>query len=163
LYWVDASRIDIGHLYELLSGDDRQPNTTREEVLKMHFKICFEGEAKPMSTVTGSFTVTVAPTTPPPNPLVMTPQGGNLPGETQGSPDAGDQVAQVSGGQPPYGFEITGGALPPGMSLAETANADGSSTVTIEGTPTQSGAFSFNLTVTDTAGATANVAAKRTI
>lgn len=116
-----------------------------------------------MNTVTGNFTVTVAPTTPPPNPLVMTPQGGNLPGETQGTADQGDVVCIVSGGTSPYTFAVQGGSLPPGMSLAETPNADGSSTVTIEGTPTQSGAFSFALTVTDAAGATASVSVKKTV
>jgi large repetitive protein len=114
-----------------------------------------------MSSITGNFTVTVAPTTPPPNPLTMTPQGGNLPGETQGTADQGDTVAQISGGTGPYTYQITGGSLPPGMSLQETQNADGSSTVTIEGTPTQSGAFSFALTVTDSAGASATLQAKK--
>lgn len=126
----------------------------------MHFKICFEGDVEPMSTVTGSFTVTVATAA---NPLTMTPQGGNLPNETVGVPVTGDIVATVSGGTAPYTFSITGGTLPPGMSLASTQNADGSETITIEGTPTQSGAFSFNLTVVDAAGTSVTLAAKKTI
>lgn len=113
-----------------------------------------------MTTVNGSFTVTVAPAA---QALTMTPQGGNLPQETQGTADQGDVVCVVSGGTAPYTFQLTGGSLPPGMSLASTTNADGSETITIEGTPTQSGAFSFALSVTDSAGATASVAVKKTI
>jgi hypothetical protein len=56
-----------------------------------------------MSKVQGNFTVTVQPSTEP-NPLVMTPQGGNLPGETQGVAIAGDPVCVVSGGTAPCVF-----------------------------------------------------------
>jgi large repetitive protein len=127
----------------------------------MFFKICIEGELDAMTQVNGSFTVTVAPGTPPPPVLTMTPPGGNLPGETQGTADGppGDVVCTVSGGQGPYQFAVTAGSLPPGMQLFSTTNADGSETITIAGTPTQSGAFSFTLTVTDAAANTASLKA----
>jgi hypothetical protein len=46
------------------------------------------------------------------------------------------------GGIEPYSFGITGGSLPAGMILTGA---------TLEGTPTQSGTFTFTLTVTDSA------------
>jgi len=106
-----------------------------------------------MAQVLGSFSVIVNPGS---VPLTMTPQGGNLPDETQGTADAGDLVCVVSGGQLPYTFAVTQGSLPPGMQLVGSTNPDGSETVSISGTPTQSGAFSFELTVTDAAGAQAS-------
>jgi hypothetical protein len=108
-----------------------------------------------MSKVQGNFTVTVQPSTEP-NPLVMTPQGGNLPGETQGVAIAGDPVCVVSGGTAPYEFSVTAGTLPPGLALISQPQPDGSEQIAIAGTPTQSGAFSFTLEVTDAAGATAS-------
>lgn len=116
-----------------------------------------------MSTVSGNFTVTVAPATNP-NPLTLTPLGGNLPPEQVGVADPGDIVGTVSGGTAPYTFSVSAGSLPPGMNLVSTDNGDGTETITIEGTPTLSGAFSFTLTVTDAAGATATVSvSKKTI
>lgn len=113
-----------------------------------------------MTTVNASFTVVVAPATTP-NPLTITPNGGNLPGETVGTADAGDVVCVVSGGTAPYSFNVTGGQVPPGMSLGSVSNADGSETVTIAGTPTTPGPFSFVLSVTDSAGATAATQVKK--
>jgi Putative Ig domain len=51
-----------------------------------------------------------------------------------------------------YTIAVSAGSLPPGMQLQQQANADGTVTVFIVGTPTQSGAFSFQLTATDPAG-----------
>jgi hypothetical protein len=104
--------------------------------------------------VTGNFTVTVAPAGG--GGLAMNPQGGNLPAETQGT-QSSDKVCDVTGGTKPYSFAVSGGSIPPGMQLTAVDNADGSSSVMIVGTPTQSGAFSFALTVTDSAGAKSTV------
>lgn len=106
-----------------------------------------------MSSITANFTVTVSPGA---TAFTITPNGGNLPGETVGVPDQGDKVCDISGGQPPYSFQVTQGTVPPGMQLTSEANADQSVSVFIEGTPTQSGAFSFGLTVSDSAGAQAS-------
>jgi hypothetical protein len=100
-----------------------------------------------------SFTVTVAPGA---QPVTITPNGGNLPGETQGVA-ADDQFCVVSGGKGPYTLSVSAGALPPGMALEQSPNSDGSVNVFIVGTPTQSGAFSFVLTATDSTGAVASV------
>ena len=56
----------------------------------------------------------------------------------------------VTGGTPPYTYALTGGALPPGLSL-------NTSTGVISGTPTTSGMYSWTVTVTDSAGNTAIV------
>jgi len=116
-----------------------------------------------MSQQSASFTVTVQPGTPPPPPLTLTPNGGNLPDETVGVADQGDVVCVVSGGTAPYSFSISAGSKPPGMDLVSTQNPDGSETITIEGTPTQSGAYSFVLTVTDSAGTSSSQAVSRKI
>ena len=115
-------------------------------------KIC--GEVRIVANITGNFTVVVNPSGG--QPLAMNPQGGNLPNETQGS-QSSDPVCSVSGGTAPYSFQVSAGALPPGMNLVSTTNPDGSVAISIEGTPTQSGAFSFSLTVTDAAGAKSTI------
>src|SRR5215203_3314442 len=48
----------------------------------------------------------------------------------------------ASGGVPPYSWLLTGGALPPGVTLNQSSGALG-------GTPTASGAFSFTVQATD--------------
>jgi hypothetical protein len=123
----------------------------------MRVLIIIEGENFMCPSVTASFTVTVKPTAPPPSPLTIEPNGGNLAEETQGTADNGDKVCVISGGTPPYQLSVNQGSLPPGMQLSSEQNADGSLAVFIEGTPTQSGAFSFGLTVTDSAGASLQV------
>ena len=54
----------------------------------------------------------------------------------------------VSGGTGPYTYSVTGGSLPPGLTLNP-------STGTITGTPTTAGSFNFTVTVTDGTGAKA--------
>lgn len=105
-----------------------------------------------------TFTVIVSAAS---KPLTLTPDGGALPGEVTGVADSGDVVTTVSGGTAPYTFAVTAGAVPDGMQLFSTDNADGSETITIEGTPTTAGSFSFDLTVTDAAGASATVSAAK--
>lgn len=134
--------IDVGpHLFRLL-----------EQLLK----------GNKMASVTATFTVTVNPGSTGPA-LTLTPNGGALPQETVGTADAGDVVATVSGGTGPYTFAVTNGALPDGMSLGATQNADGSETIDIAGTPTVAGDFSFDLTVTDSLGSSAALSARRRV
>lgn len=99
-----------------------------------------------------TFTVEVKPAQA--QPLTLTPNGGALPAETVGTA-ASDEVCSVSGGTAPYGFAVTGGAVPDGMQLMEgDPAADGSVPITLDGTPTKAGSFSFDLTVTDSSPAT---------
>ncbi|MCP5479763.1 MAG: putative Ig domain-containing protein, partial [Rhodanobacteraceae bacterium] len=72
-------------------------------------------------------------------PLTLGP--GSLPGGSVGA--AYLQNLQPGGGVPPYQFVVSGGALPPGLSLA----ADG----TLSGTPTQNGTYSFTVSLSDNA------------
>jgi len=122
------------------------------------FKIKFsiEGDC-PMASVSATFTVTVQPSAG--NPLTLHPMGGNLPDETQGIAVSGDPVTTIQGGTPPYSIAVDQGTLPPGMQLTTgVPRPDGSVDVFIEGTPAQSGAFSFQLTVTDSGPATGSKA-----
>lgn len=73
-----------------------------------------------------------------------------LPGPTAQSGTVGQFYFQnlfASGGETPYTWSITGGALPPGLQIVHTNNGN-----RIEGTPTTAGTFTFNLTVQDEAG-----------
>lgn len=74
-------------------------------------------------------TIAVAPTT--------------LPAPTVGAPYS--QALSASGGTPPYGFAITAGALPSGLTMAGG---------TISGTPTAAGTFNLTVTATDSLGFT---------
>lgn len=56
-----------------------------------------------------------------------------------------------SGGAGGYGWTVTAGALPPGISLAST----GTPSTLLSGVPTQDGRFEFSVTVTDAAAQTA--------
>jgi hypothetical protein len=84
------------------------------------------------NTVTGPVVITVLPVPT----LTLT---GSLPNATLGVPYS--QMLTAAGGIKPYTYSLTGN-LPPGLSL--------SSTGTISGVPTQVGASSFTVTVTDT-------------
>jgi len=54
---------------------------------------------------------------------------------------------QAQGGVPPYSWQVSGGALPPGVALAPNGH--------LSGTATQAGTFDFEVTVTDSPGSTA--------
>nr|WP_232313960.1 putative Ig domain-containing protein [Ralstonia sp. A12] len=62
-----------------------------------------------------------------------------LPGATTGA--AYSQSMSTSGGTSPYGYVISVGSLPPGMTLTSTG--------TLSGTPTAGGTFNFSITSTD--------------
>lgn len=93
---------------------------------------------------------------------VLTPNGGAL-GEAAVGVAVDETVTVVSGGTPPYSFAVTAGAVPDGLALNSVVNPDGTETVTIDGTPTTAGDASFELTVTDAAGATAKASVKKSI
>ncbi|MFO1394416.1 MAG: putative Ig domain-containing protein [Steroidobacteraceae bacterium] len=76
-------------------------------------------------TITGMPTITVAP--------------GSLPPGNQNLPYT--QTVVASGGNAPYGYAISSGSLPAGMTL--------SSSGVLSGTPSVSGSFSFTVTATD--------------
>lgn len=107
-----------------------------------------------MAQVQGSFTVNVKAATPPPNPPVLTPSSGALPQEIEGVP-VSDTVAVVSGGTPPYNYDISG--LPSGVSAVENDNGDGTATVALTGAPDTgdaiggdgAGNYTVSITVTD--------------
>jgi hypothetical protein len=87
------------------------------------------------NTVTGPVTVTIQAATK----LTLT-ISGQLPNATLNQPYT--YTLQAQGGVQPYTFALTGGSLPPGISLSPSG--------VISGTPTQVGASSFTVTVTDT-------------
>ncbi len=55
------------------------------------------------------------------------------------------QTLTAAGGTPPYRWAVTGGALPPGLSLASGG--------VLSGTPSAAGNYTFQITVTDSTGA----------
>jgi Ice-binding-like/Putative Ig domain/IPTL-CTERM motif len=57
------------------------------------------------------------------------------------------QTITASGGTPPYAFTVTGGTLPPGLSLFSS----GPAAARLSGTPTASGRYAFTITATDAA------------
>lgn len=76
-----------------------------------------------------------------PAPTIVVDQA-TVPGTTAG--ETYSQALTASGGAPAYGFAVTAGALPTGLSLS----AGGA----LAGTPTVSGTFNFTVTATDTHG-----------
>lgn len=122
-----------------------------------------------MAQETINFSLTVNPST---QALVIVDANGNiladgdsvtLTPQTVGVNDQGQTLFSVSGGTAPYSFEVSSGSIPDGDSLSSTVNADGSETVTIEGTPTTAGTNIFAITVSDSAGASKTVKAKKSI
>jgi hypothetical protein len=127
----------------------------------IRFKLIIEGET--MSSVTGTYTITVAGGTTPPNPLAISPATANEPGETVGTP-VSNLVATVSGGVPPYTYVVSGLPAGTGLSLSEAPSADGVSgdaDVTLSGTPNAADAaaspITLSITATDGAGAAAQL------
>jgi len=58
----------------------------------------------------------------------------------------------VSGGKPPYTWSVSGGSLPPGMGMLDPAAKPpywASTALTLMGTPTAVGSYTFTLTATD--------------
>jgi hypothetical protein len=89
-------------------------------------------------TASKAFSVTVAPGV-----TLTTP--ATLPDATAGAPYSFTLAA--AGGQAPYSWQLTGGALPDGLSLNGASG-------TIGGTPTAAGTFNFTVEVTDATGLT---------
>lgn len=75
-------------------------------------------------------------------PLVITPTG--LANATDWSPYSAQLAAAGGAGSPAYGFMVSSGALPNGVTLSPTG--------LISGTPTQSGAFTFVVKASDQGG-----------
>lgn len=83
-------------------------------------------------TIAQNYTINVpAPT------IMISPEG--LPNGTVGA--SYSQTASASGGVAAYGYAISGGALPPGLTLSGSG--------AIAGTPTAGGSYNFTLTATD--------------
>ena len=77
-------------------------------------------------------------------PANITIQPETIPGGTVGVPYS--QSLTATGGTGPYAFTVTGGSLPPGLTLSTTG--------IISGTPTSAGEFTVTVTATDATGAT---------
>jgi type VI secretion system secreted protein VgrG len=88
---------------------------------------------------TNTVNASVCQVTPPP---VVTINPATLPNATVGV--AYIQTLTGSGGTAPYSFAVTGGALPPGLTLASSG--------TISGTPTTAGTFTVTFRGTDANG-----------
>ncbi len=84
------------------------------------------------------FTISIVPNAPSLSITTASP----LPAGTAGVPYSLSLAA--SGGQPPYSWAVTAGALPPGLALAAATGA-------ISGTPTAAGSSTFTVQVTDSA------------
>ena len=91
-----------------------------------------------------TFNVTIGPAT---SPIVVSP--ANLPAPAVGV--AYSQTLSSSGGVAPYSYSLTGGSLPPGITMSGN---------TISGTSTGSGPYNFTVTVTDSTAPTALTAVK---
>jgi len=84
-------------------------------------------------------------------PLTLNPSGGSLQPVTVGKPIF--QSIGVQGGTPPYSGAITGGNPPPGIDIADWHDSP-FHTVIVNGSPTATGTFTFQVTVTDADGCT---------
>lgn len=76
--------------------------------------------------------------------ITLTPANGALTGGTEGA--AYNASISAAGGESPYGYEVSSGSLPAGLSLNASTGA-------ITGTPTTAGTSNFGVTVTDANGA----------
>jgi hypothetical protein len=137
-------------------------------VKAIQFEVCVKGET--MSQESINFSIVVNPPTQPPPALTVVDGSGNpitdgaditLQPETVGVADPGQTLFTVSGGVPPYSFVLESGAYPDGDVASSQENADGSETVVLEGTPTTAETSDFAITVSDSAGNTVIVNAKK--
>jgi len=117
-----------------------------------------------MSSVTGTYTITVAPVTA--STLAINPPSGSE-SETQGTPASG-VIATVSGAVPPYNYAVSGLPAGTGLSVTEAPSADGNAgdaDVSLTGVPNAADAaaspISLVIVVTDSAPSPAT--ARRTI
>jgi hypothetical protein len=95
---------------------------------------------------TQAYSINVAPPT-----LSLAP--ASLPAGTAGA--AYSQPVTASGGNTPYSYAVTSGALPAGLNLSAVG--------LLSGTPTASGSFTFEVTATDSTTPTASVARSYTL
>ncbi len=107
-------------------------------------------QPEPTSTPVAGPSATPAPPPPPTpsvTPLAIT-TASALPGATVG----GEYNVHInaSGGTQPYRWAVAGGALPPGLGLAQNQQSG-----EITGKPASAGTYSFTLRVTDSTGAAA--------
>lgn len=112
-------------------------------------------EGTPVSDTAGTYTFTLEATdetgaTTTREFVLVIDEGLTVTTETTLTPWTADQPGyvdsiDVSGGSEPYTFTLTDGSLPDGLSFDEQAGA-------ITGTPTESGIFTFAITVTDDDG-----------
>jgi phosphatidylinositol-3-phosphatase len=102
-----------------------------------------------------SFQITNAPGGTPTSSPSFT--AASLPAGTAGT--AYSSSVNVTGGQAPYSFSITGGSLPSGLTY-DVSNCCG---ITIHGTPTSAGTSNFTVNVSDAAARTAAKAYSITI
>jgi hypothetical protein len=119
----------------------------------VHYKVTFEGETMTQLTVTFSVDVQQGAATPltvkdPTGAPLTDGQSVTLSPETVGV-QSSVELFTVSGGTAPYNFSVATGQLPPGMSLSSVANADGSETVDLSGTPTTAGTSTFGVLISD--------------
>lgn len=101
------------------------------------FTVQVTDSEKPAVSATQTFSITVQG--------VLTITTTSLASGTVGTAYAG--TINITGGVPPYNCAISAGALPTGIALGAT----GSTSCPLSGTPTAAGAFSFTITVTDSA------------
>ena len=112
----------------VLSGTPTTPGTSNFAVTATDANNC-SGTRSYSMTVTCP-TITLSP--------------ASLAGATVGT--AYTQTVTASGGTAPYAFAVSGGALPPGISLATNG--------ALSGTPTASGTFTVTISATDARGCT---------
>ena len=105
-----------------------------------------DSTAPTAQTATQSFSITVAAAV---TPVQIT--TSSIPSAQVGT--AYTTTLAASGGTTPYGWSISSGGLPAGLTLAAASG-------TISGTPTTAGTFSFTLKVTDSTAPTPRTAAK---
>lgn len=122
-----------------------------------------------MAGETINFAVTVTGTVPPPLQIVDAEGNVLTDGENVSLPDlavgtaANEVLFTVSGGQAPYNFSVSSGAVPDGTDLNSVVNQDTSETVTLEGTPTTAETSAFSIAISDSAGTTKTLSAKKKI